>query len=108
MAITTWLQYADHALAPICRSQRGSNMPIGDSDEIARYVLEGVPPPESRTRHAWIVRLLGAFPALVWVLVAAALYGIWWLISRAVPDGFPEGFALALYLAAIVLALMRV
>jgi len=28
MAITKWLQYADHALAPICRSPNGSNMPI--------------------------------------------------------------------------------
>jgi hypothetical protein len=31
MAITTWLQYADHALAPLCRSPNGSNMPIADT-----------------------------------------------------------------------------
>jgi hypothetical protein len=31
MAITPWLQYADHPLAPTCRSPPGSNMPVGDS-----------------------------------------------------------------------------
>jgi hypothetical protein len=31
MAITKWLHYADHALAPICRSRPGSNMPIADT-----------------------------------------------------------------------------
>jgi transposase-like protein len=30
MAITMWLHYADHALAPRCRSRRGSYMPIAD------------------------------------------------------------------------------
>jgi len=30
MAITMWIHYADHALAPMCRSRRGSNMPIAD------------------------------------------------------------------------------
>ena len=33
MAITMWIHYADHALAPICRSRRGSNMPIADRIE---------------------------------------------------------------------------
>ena len=31
MAITPWLHHADHPLAPICRSRRGSNMAIGDT-----------------------------------------------------------------------------
>jgi hypothetical protein len=26
----SWPQYADHALAPKCRSRTGSNMPVGD------------------------------------------------------------------------------
>ena len=30
MAITPWLHYADHPLAPTCRSRPGSNMPVGD------------------------------------------------------------------------------
>ena len=42
MAITPWLHYADHPLAPICRSRRGSNMAVGDKDpdyrpELLRY-----------------------------------------------------------------------
>jgi len=32
MAITKWIHYADHALAPICRSRDGSNMPIADTN----------------------------------------------------------------------------
>jgi hypothetical protein len=31
MAITPWLHYADPTLAPLCRSLRGSNVPISDS-----------------------------------------------------------------------------
>jgi len=30
MAITPWLLYADHLLAPTCRSPPGSNTPVGD------------------------------------------------------------------------------
>ena len=29
--ITGWLQCADHALAPLCRSPSGSYVPVGDS-----------------------------------------------------------------------------
>jgi hypothetical protein len=31
MPIPLWPQYADHPLAPKCRSRPGSNMPIGDT-----------------------------------------------------------------------------
>jgi predicted nucleic acid-binding protein len=31
MAITPWLHYADPTLAPLCRSVRGSNVPISDT-----------------------------------------------------------------------------
>ena len=31
MAITPWLHYADHPVAPTCRSPTGSNMPVGDT-----------------------------------------------------------------------------
>ncbi len=31
MAITPWLHYADPTLAPLCRSSRGSNVPISDT-----------------------------------------------------------------------------
>ena len=31
MAITPWLHYADHPLAPICRSRHGANMVVGDN-----------------------------------------------------------------------------
>jgi len=30
MPIPLWPQYADHPLAPKCRSRTGSNMPVGD------------------------------------------------------------------------------
>jgi len=30
MPIPLWPQYADHPLAPKCRSRPGSNMPVGD------------------------------------------------------------------------------
>jgi DNA recombination protein RmuC len=34
MAITPWLHYADHPLAPTCRSPSGSNMPVGDTSTL--------------------------------------------------------------------------
>jgi hypothetical protein len=34
MAITPWLHYADHPLAPTCRSPPGSYMPIGDTGHL--------------------------------------------------------------------------
>jgi hypothetical protein len=34
MAITPWLHYADPTLAPLCRSPRGSNVPISDTIKV--------------------------------------------------------------------------
>ena len=35
MPITDWPQCADHAVAPLCRSSTGSNVPVGDSASAA-------------------------------------------------------------------------
>jgi len=42
MAITPWLHYADHPLAPICRSRPGLNMPVGDTQIDPLIELMGV------------------------------------------------------------------
>ncbi len=39
MAIPPWLHYADPSLAPICRSRRGSNMPVGDTCAMPPFPL---------------------------------------------------------------------
>jgi hypothetical protein len=35
MAITPWIHYADLPVAPICRSRPGSNVPVGDTQEVS-------------------------------------------------------------------------
>jgi len=42
MAITLWLQYADHLLAPTCRSSGGLNMPVGDTGWFRKPTGSGV------------------------------------------------------------------
>jgi hypothetical protein len=37
MAITPWLHYADPTLAPLCRSPRGSNVPISDTYQLSTF-----------------------------------------------------------------------
>lgn len=41
MAITPWLHYADPTLAPLCRSPRGSNVPISDSSRTFMFFSSG-------------------------------------------------------------------
>jgi len=40
MPITDWPQCADHAVAPLCRSSTGSNVPVGDT-ALTYYVGDG-------------------------------------------------------------------
>jgi hypothetical protein len=37
MPIRAWLHYADHPVAPICRSSPGSNMAVGDKVIVTKY-----------------------------------------------------------------------
>ena len=54
MAITPWLHYAGHLLAPTCRSQRGSITPVGDTANSESRTLGG-PDVDIGLQHAGVL-----------------------------------------------------
>jgi hypothetical protein len=89
-------------------------------DVIADFVVTGKAQveelhPEQQKKSVW-VELLGRCPPVVWMAIAASVWGIWqviaFLIHTTVPDvssqAFATGFAFAIYFLLLWLVLTRV
>ena len=61
-------------------------------DDIARFVLDGVPPKEEgpETRPDGIVRVLGFLSPLIWFVIAVVVIGIGWAILAPLGLPFPN------------------
>lgn len=66
MPITDWPQCADHAVAPLCRSSTGSNVPVGDTERARSIpvVVESLAEP-ALARPEWLAFDEAAFAATV-------------------------------------------
>lgn len=89
-------------------------------DVIADFIVSGTVDagkiPDTTAKNSPAVKLLGNFSYIAWLLILAAIWGIWLgikaLIAYFVPDmncrSFATGFALAAYLVLLWLALTRI